>query len=78
MYRSPPPPPTFVFCMGMLQNKAQIARESIKNPEIFQGPGPRGRKGLPSGFALVIILRPPSENPGFAPRGGRGGTHVLW
>ena len=70
-----PPPPqkdrlcfVFVisFCIRMLENKAQIARESIKDPY----------KGA-SGFAFVMcvrahyLLRPPpphsDENPGSTP-----------
>ena len=43
--QAPPPPKmwstayfSIPFCIRMLKNKAQIARESIKNPESFQGP----------------------------------------
>ena len=45
------------FCIRMLKkNKAQIARESIKTPESFQGPsaGPGLRSSGNSGFALVM------------------------
>ena len=37
------------FCIIILKHKAQIARESIKNPESFQGPTPAVRDfGLPA------------------------------
>ena len=44
------------FCIRMLRNKAQIARESIKNPEGFQGPG---RRGLRARVRAHNLLRPP-------------------
>ena len=66
------------FCIRMLKNKAQIARESIKNPESFQA---RALKwALDPGRAhevhtLIIFCAPLSENQGSAP----GGYHeVSW
>ena len=85
--QAPPPPLKFdrlwvffpiPFCIRMLQNRAQIARESMK--KLLELPGPLSGPWTPaerdSGFALVMCVRahnlllpppPPYENPGFAP-----------
>ena len=66
-HNRPPPPLKFVwlccllshFVSECLKNKAQIARESVKNPESFQGPlaGPGPWQKGTSGLELVMCLR---------------------
>ena len=65
------------FCMRMLKNKAQIARESIKTTLELPGPlsGPWTPAESEFGSALIMcvrahLLRPPppfNEKPGSAP-----------
>ena len=73
----------FPFCIRMLNNKAQIAQESIKKPQELPGPlsGPLTKAVRDFGLrACDVCARtksfappPPNENPGSAPalRGGR-------